>query len=93
MCAIAAIIEERGECWWIRTYVVNSPNQIREIRLFRVNSFDFIMFAYEMAACERSGQNVASRLRWFEGVVIIDTHTWVELNAPRRNQKCHKTRI
>lgn len=36
--------------------VVNSPNQIREIRLFRVNRFDFIMFASEMGervACEQ----------------------------------------
>lgn len=32
--------------------VVNSPNQIRKIRLFWVNSFDFIMFA---SVCELMG--------------------------------------
>lgn len=42
------ICEEEWESVGVRMCIVNSPNQIREIRLFRVNNFDFIMFASEM---------------------------------------------
>lgn len=58
--------------------IVNSPNQIREIRLFRVNNFDFIMFASEMGNESVVWRVIAIGvlLLWAESLGGDYGHTW-----------------